>query len=71
MADLEMQALARVVYSRLPIAIVDDVTSGFDNKTARAIATRLFGKDGHFRKAGISVILATHNRKHAVSSTIT
>ncbi|POR31354.1 Uncharacterized protein TPAR_08439 [Tolypocladium paradoxum] len=60
-------ALARAVYSRLPIVVMDDVTSGLDNRTARAIATRLFSKDGHFRKAGISVILATHNRKHATS----
>lgn len=41
---------------------MDDVTSGFDARIARSISTQLFDRDGHFRKAGISVILATHNR---------
>ncbi|KJZ71681.1 hypothetical protein HIM_08919 [Hirsutella minnesotensis 3608] len=56
-------ALARAVYSKLPVIIMDDVTSGFDAKTARSISTQLFGRDGHFRKTGISVILATQNRQ--------
>ena len=56
-------ALARAVYSRLPIVILDDVLSGLDLQTASFITDRLFGREGHFRKAGISVVLATHNRK--------
>lgn len=56
-------ALARAVYSRLPVVILDDVLSGLDSKTARFIIDRLFAGDAYFRKAGISVVLATHNRK--------
>lgn len=56
-------ALARAVYSRLPVIILDDVLSGLDSKTARFIIDRLFAGDAYFRKAGISVVLATHNRK--------
>lgn len=65
------QALARAVYSRLPIVILDDVMSGLDSKTASVIVARLFGKQGHFRKAEISVVIATHSRKkttHAMQS---
>lgn len=56
-------ALARAVYSRLPVVVLDDVLSGLDSKTARFIIDRLFARDAYFRKAGISVVLATHNRK--------
>ncbi|KAH8900775.1 P-loop containing nucleoside triphosphate hydrolase protein [Thozetella sp. PMI_491] len=56
-------ALARAVYSRLPIVIFDDVVSGLDSKTLGVVITRLFGNDGHFRKAGVSVIIATHNQR--------
>jgi ATP-binding cassette subfamily C (CFTR/MRP) protein 1 len=45
--------------------MLDDVMSGLDNKSARAIIARLFSKEGHFRKAGISVIIVTHSRKKA------
>lgn len=56
-------ALARAVYSRLPVVVLDDVLSGLDSKTARFIIDRLFARDAYFRKAGISVVLATHNSK--------
>ena len=45
--------------------MLDNVMSGFDNKIARAIIARLFSKEGHFRKAGISVIIITHSREKA------
>jgi ABC-type bacteriocin/lantibiotic exporter with double-glycine peptidase domain len=54
-------ALARAVYSKIPVIILDDCTSGLDSTAARTITTQLFGTDGHFRKAGVSVVLATHN----------
>lgn len=62
-SPLMYQALARAVYSRLPVAILDDVMSSLDSKTTSAIVARLFGKEGYFRKAGISVVIATHSRK--------
>ncbi|KAI8290986.1 ABC transporter [Colletotrichum sp. SAR11_57] len=55
-------ALARAVYSRHRVIILDDTFSGLDSRTISRISTRLFGQDGHFRQNGISVILATHTR---------
>ncbi|KAJ5205337.1 ABC transporter transmembrane domain type 1 [Penicillium cf. griseofulvum] len=51
-------ALARAVYSRLDVVILDNVFSGLDSTSIAFISNRLLGKDGHFKKAGISVILA-------------
>ncbi|OQE25971.1 hypothetical protein PENFLA_c007G05320 [Penicillium flavigenum] len=51
-------ALARAVYSRLDVVILDNVFSGLDSTSIALITNRLFGKDGHFKKLGISVILA-------------
>ncbi|KAJ5876483.1 ABC transporter transmembrane domain type 1 [Penicillium soppii] len=51
-------ALARAVYSRLDVVILDNVFSGLDPTSIAFISNRLLGKDGHFKKAGISVILA-------------
>ncbi|KAL6828791.1 P-loop containing nucleoside triphosphate hydrolase protein [Trichoderma sp. SZMC 28015] len=53
-------ALARAVYSKLPTVILDDFISGLDPKAAKTIQTSLFHTNGHFRKAGISVILAAN-----------
>jgi ATP-binding cassette subfamily C (CFTR/MRP) protein 1 len=60
--NVPAKALARAVYSRLPVIILDDVTSGLDPTMVNFILTQLFGPQGHFRKSGTSVILATHNR---------
>ncbi|POR36613.1 Uncharacterized protein TPAR_03195 [Tolypocladium paradoxum] len=56
-------ALARAVYSKLPIVILDDVMSGLDSKTTGTLLSRFFSEEGHFRKAGISVIFATHSQR--------
>ncbi|MCJ1394407.1 hypothetical protein MMC18_007285 [Xylographa bjoerkii] len=53
-------ALARAVYSRLGVVVLDNIFSGLDSKSIALISDRLFSKTGHFRKAGISVILATN-----------
>ncbi|TWU72314.1 hypothetical protein ED733_000129 [Metarhizium rileyi] len=45
-----------------PILILDDVFSGLDSRTTRVVLDRLFGENGHFRKQGYSVIVATHSR---------
>ncbi|KAI1406922.1 P-loop containing nucleoside triphosphate hydrolase protein [Hypoxylon sp. FL1857] len=59
-------ALARAVYSKLPVVVLDDCTSGLDPTTSRNILNKLLHKDGHFRKSGISVILATHDPRMMV-----
>ncbi|KAF3012558.1 hypothetical protein E8E14_000617 [Neopestalotiopsis sp. 37M] len=56
-------ALARAVYSRKDIIILDDVFSGMDAHTVDLVSRRLLGGDGLFRKHGITVILATHSHK--------
>ncbi|KAI1453921.1 ABC transporter [Annulohypoxylon moriforme] len=55
-------ALARAVYSRHKITILDDVFSGMDSNTANLVASRLLGRDGLLRKSQTTVVLATHNK---------
>ncbi|KAJ5603346.1 ABC transporter integral membrane type 1 [Penicillium hordei] len=43
-------ALARAVYSRFDIVILDNVFSGLDLTSIALITNWLFGKDGHFKK---------------------
>ncbi|KAH7420082.1 putative multidrug resistance protein, partial [Cadophora sp. MPI-SDFR-AT-0126] len=57
-------ALARAVYARKSVVVLDDVLSAIDGKTEALIAERLFGASGLFKKLGCSVILATHAIKH-------
>ncbi|GAM84988.1 hypothetical protein ANO11243_029910 [Dothideomycetidae sp. 11243] len=54
-------ALARAVYSRLDIMLLDDITSGLDPNTTKSIVEALFGKDGLFRRAGQTVVVASNN----------
>ncbi|KAI1180571.1 P-loop containing nucleoside triphosphate hydrolase protein [Nemania sp. FL0916] len=57
-------ALARVVYSRPEIVILDDVLSALDSKTEAHVAEMLIGPDGIFRRLGTTVILITHASQH-------
>ncbi|KAK1994571.1 ABC transporter [Colletotrichum falcatum] len=54
-------ALARALYARKPIAVLDDVLSGLDAATHDIVTTRVFGADGLIRKLGMAAILATHS----------
>ncbi|KAJ0300193.1 hypothetical protein COL516b_008544 [Colletotrichum fioriniae] len=54
-------ALARAVYSRKQIIIMDDNLKGLDSKTASKCFNALFGADGLLRGEGRAVIFATHN----------
>ncbi|KAK0633646.1 ABC transporter type 1, transmembrane domain-containing protein [Immersiella caudata] len=60
---LMRQALARAIYSTLPVVVFDDVTSGLDSKAVTLVMTRLFGSEGYFRQGGVSVVMATHSRR--------
>ena len=55
-------ALARAVYSRHNVIFLDDVFSGMDASTVAKVSQALLSKNGLLRKAGTSVVLATHNR---------
>ncbi|KAI0407428.1 P-loop containing nucleoside triphosphate hydrolase protein [Xylaria palmicola] len=56
-------SIARAVYSRKPIAILDDVLSGLDAVTEEAVFRGVFGPNGLFKKISATVILATHSVK--------
>ncbi|KFX85837.1 hypothetical protein V490_09379 [Pseudogymnoascus sp. VKM F-3557] len=52
--------LARAVYSRQQLLILDDVFSGLDAISEDRIFSRLLGKNGLLRRLGTTVILVTH-----------
>lgn len=54
-------SLARAVYSRKRLLVLDDVLSGLDPTTEQAVVDRVFGSDGLLRKHAITTILATHS----------
>ncbi|KAJ5869650.1 hypothetical protein N7455_004591 [Penicillium solitum] len=60
-ANAPLQALARSVYSRHGIALLDDVMSALDAQTQEMIIQRLLSRDGIFRQLGTTVVLTTHN----------
>jgi ATP-binding cassette subfamily C (CFTR/MRP) protein 1 len=53
-------ALARALYARHDLFILDDVFSALDGSTERLVFERTFGKNGLLRKLGSTVILVTH-----------
>ena len=53
-------ALARAVYSRANVLILDDVFSGLDNDTEELIFRKLFGRSGPLKRLHTTVILVTH-----------
>jgi ABC-type multidrug transport system fused ATPase/permease subunit len=55
-----MQALARALYHRAELVILDDVLSALDATTAKVILLRLFGKGGILRRFTCSVVMTTN-----------
>ncbi|KAJ5542894.1 hypothetical protein N7535_005316 [Penicillium sp. DV-2018c] len=55
-------ALARAIYSRHKIVLLDDVLSGIDATTVEHVASQLFGPGGLLRKMQTTVVFATHSR---------
>lgn len=53
--------LARAMYCRAPVAVLDDIFNSLDPDTAASIFSSLFSPTGVFTRAGTTVILATHN----------
>lgn len=60
----QYQSLARAIYSKAKIVILDDVFSGLDSTTEKHIFTKLLGSDGILRKLEATVILVTHSGQH-------
>ncbi|GAQ47010.1 hypothetical protein ASPNIDRAFT_189460 [Aspergillus niger] len=57
-------ALARAIYSRKNLLVLDDALSAVDNKTAQYVAEALFGDNGICRRIGVGVMMATHSDQH-------
>lgn len=57
-------ALARVLYAKPDIVLLDDVLSALDSKTEMLITNNLLGPQGLFRKFRSTVILVTHSTRH-------
>ncbi|OCK89464.1 putative multidrug resistance protein [Cenococcum geophilum 1.58] len=57
-------ALARVLYAKPDIVLLDDVLSALDSKTERLVITNLLGPQGLFRKFKSTVVLITHSTRH-------
>ncbi|KAI2695821.1 hypothetical protein CBS147317_7957 [Penicillium roqueforti] len=58
-------SLARAIYSRRPLLLLDDSLSGIDNLSIQHIFDRLLGADGLIKQTGITAILATQNVKNS------
>ncbi|KAK1723296.1 ABC transporter [Colletotrichum acutatum] len=58
----KQRALARAVYSRCKVVVLDDVFSGMDAHTSRHVTTRLLGFNGLFRQNQITAVITTHDR---------
>ncbi|KAK6211651.1 ABC transporter [Colletotrichum tabaci] len=56
-------ALARAVYSRQKMVVLDDVFSGMDAHTAKHVSTCLLGTDGLLRRQHAAIIIATHSHE--------
>ncbi|KAI0135168.1 P-loop containing nucleoside triphosphate hydrolase protein [Daldinia grandis] len=57
-------ALARAIFSRSEILILDDPFSALDGSTEHQIIKNLFGLDGLLRKLGITVVLISNSTQH-------
>ncbi|RDW71574.1 cyclic peptide transporter [Coleophoma cylindrospora] len=53
-------ALARSLYSKKELIIIDDGFSGLDAETEEQVFVRFFGQQGLLRKLGTTVLLVTH-----------
>ena len=58
-------SLARTLYARRPVSVIDDMLAGLDNTTEKLVFDRVFGPKGLFRTSEATVILATHATHYA------
>ncbi|OJJ95656.1 hypothetical protein ASPACDRAFT_1875772 [Aspergillus aculeatus ATCC 16872] len=58
-------SLARAIYARRSVYILDDILSGLDATTEAKILQRLLGPTGLLRRNGSTTVLATHAEHHA------
>ncbi|KAF7714218.1 Uncharacterized protein PECH_000287 [Penicillium ucsense] len=61
-------ALARAVYARAPLVVLDDTLSALDARTEKLIFNRLLSQQGLFQHLGTTVILVTNSVQHLRSA---
>ncbi|GKZ33773.1 hypothetical protein AbraIFM66950_003808 [Aspergillus brasiliensis] len=57
-------ALARAIYSRKTLLVLDDALSAVDSKTAQYVAEALFSVNGVCRRIGLAAMMATPSDQH-------
>lgn len=55
--------MARALYSRCKLVLLDDTFSGLDSHAVELMAGRFFGPNGLFVRSQTTVIIATHSCK--------
>ncbi|ETS76400.1 hypothetical protein PFICI_11787 [Pestalotiopsis fici W106-1] len=53
-------ALARALYARIPMIVLDDILSGLDSKGANHVFWNVMGPEGVARQHNVTIIFATH-----------
>ncbi|KAL0264865.1 hypothetical protein SLS55_000818 [Diplodia seriata] len=61
-------ALARALYARKPVLVIDDMLSGLDHTTECIVFSRVFGRNGLLRKMKCTTVLSTHSVRWAPQS---
>ena len=59
-------ALARALYSRIPVLVLDDIFSGLDINSLKHIAGSVFGSSGIAKRHGLTVLMTTHTATYFV-----
>ncbi|KAJ5255483.1 hypothetical protein N7497_007030 [Penicillium chrysogenum] len=57
-------ALARALYSKEPVLVLDDALTGLDRETEKMILENLFAEHGCLRRSRQTVIMATNSAHH-------
>ncbi|KAJ5038620.1 uncharacterized protein L3040_006301 [Drepanopeziza brunnea f. sp. 'multigermtubi'] len=57
-------ALARALYSRAPLLILDDVFRSLDARTAMKISERLLSPNGLIRRCNLTAVIITQHARH-------
>lgn len=61
-------ALARALYVKTKLVVLDDIFSGLDANTEDQISRRVFGRNGLLRKRNATTVLCTNSHKQLVSA---
>ncbi|TLD27952.1 canalicular multispecific organic anion transporter 2 [Venturia nashicola] len=62
-------ALARAIFSRAPLILLDDVFRSLDSSTELVIAQRLLSPEGLLRRCSLTAVLTTHSARYLSSAT--